>query len=212
MTNARSARKAVAERFGEAAVGEHFCAGSTQLDKIAVFGIRSDRVFDFWDWVGGRYSIWSSIGLLLAIGIGKEKFEEFLAGGQNSDIHFYRGTARAHIPVLMALLGIWYRNIWGYSTHAVIPYDERLARFPVYLQQLEMESNGKSVDLSGSRVDFETAPIIFGENGQHAFFQLLHQGTSVVPIDFLVAENPLDADVEHHNLLLANAWRRAKLS
>jgi glucose-6-phosphate isomerase len=115
----------------------------------------------------------------------------------------------------MALLGIWYRNIWGYSTHAVIPYDERLARFPAYLQQLEMESNGKSVDLSGSRVEFETAPIVFGEpgtNGQHAFFQLLHQGTSVVPIDFFVAANPLDADVEHPNCCLQIAWRRAKPS
>ncbi|HWX14637.1 MAG TPA: glucose-6-phosphate isomerase [Methylocella sp.] len=213
MTNARSARQAVAARLGEMAVGDHFCAVSTQLDKIAAFGIRSDRVFGFWDWVGGRYSIWSSIGLLLAIGIGKEKFEEFLAGGQDIDIHFTKAPLERNIPVLMALLGIWYRNIWGYSTHAVIPYDERLARFPAYLQQLEMESNGKSVDLSGSRVDFETAPIIFGEpgtNGQHAFFQLLHQGTSVVPIDFFVAANPLDADVEHHQLLLANCLAQSQ--
>jgi glucose-6-phosphate isomerase len=213
MTNARSARQAVAARLGEMAVGDHFCAVSTQLDKIAAFGIRSDRVFGFWDWVGGRYSIWSSIGLLLAIGIGKEKFEEFLAGGRDIDIHFTKAPLERNIPVLMALLGIWYRNIWGYSTHAVIPYDERLARFPAHLQQLEMESNGKSVDLSGSRVDFETAPIIFGEpgtNGQHAFFQLLHQGTSVVPIDFFVAANPLDADVEHHQLLLANCLAQSQ--
>lgn len=207
MTNARSARKAVAERLGEAAVGDHFCAVSTQLDKIADFGIRADRVFGFWDWVGGRYSIWSSIGLLLAIGIGEEKFAEFLAGGQDIDSHFVEAPLARNIPVLMALLGVWYRNIWGYSAHAVIPYDQRLARFPAYLQQLEMESNGKSVDRSGSRASLETAPVIFGEpgtNGQHAFFQLLHQGTSIVPIDFLVAANPLDADLQHHQLLLAN--------
>src|SRR3984893_16060422 len=144
--------------------------------------------------------------------LARKNSRSFWPAGKTVTSIFTEAPLARNIPVLMALLGIWYRNIWGYSTHAVIPYDERLARFPVYLQQLEMESNGKSVDLSGSRVDFETAPIIFGENGQHAFFQLLHQGTSVVPIDFLVAENPLDADVEHHNLLLANAWRRAKLS
>jgi len=213
MTNAATARKTVADTLGEAAVADHFCAVSTQLDKIAAFGIRSNRVFGFWDWVGGRYSIWSSIGLLLAIGIGKERFEEFLLGGQDIDTHFAETPLDRNIPVLMALLGIWYRDIWWYGAHAVIPYDERMARFPAYLQQLEMESNGKSVDLSGSRVRLETAPVIFGEpgtNGQHAFFQLLHQGTGIVPIDFLVAARPLDADISHHQLLVANCLAQSQ--
>jgi glucose-6-phosphate isomerase len=213
MTNAATARQAVAAALGEAAVADHFCAVSTHLDKIAAFGIRSDRVFGFWDWVGGRYSIWSSIGLLLAIGIGKEKFDKFLLGGQDIDTHFKEAPLDRNIPVLMALLGIWYRNIWGFATHAVIPYDERMGRFPAYLQQLEMESNGKSVDLEGSRVKWATAPVIFGEpgtNGQHAFFQMLHQGTSIVPIDFLVAAQPLDADVTHHQLLLANCLAQSQ--
>lgn len=213
MTNAATARKAVAAALGEAAVGAHFCAVSTQLDKIAAFGIQSDRVFGFWDWVGGRYSIWSSIGLLLAIGIGKANFEDFLRGGQDADIHFTEAPLDRNIPVLMALLGIWYRDIWGYASHAVIPYDERMARFPAYLQQLEMESNGKSVDLAGMPVRHETAPVLFGEpgtNGQHAFFQMLHQGTTIVPIDFLVAAQPLDADLAHHHLLLANCLAQSQ--
>ncbi|QBR71597.1 glucose-6-phosphate isomerase [Beijerinckiaceae bacterium] len=213
MTNAASARKAVAAKLGEAAVADHFCAVSTHLDKIAAFGIRSDRVFGFWDWVGGRYSLWSSIGLLLAIGIGKEKFNEFLRGGQDIDAHFVEAPLDRNVPVLMALLGIWYRNIWGFATHAVIPYDERMARFPAYLQQLEMESNGKSVGLDGARAKLETAPIIFGEpgtNGQHAFFQLLHQGTEIVPIDFLVAAQPLDADTAHHQMLFANCLAQSQ--
>ena len=213
MTNAASARKAVASALGEAAVAEHFCAVSTQLDKIAAFGIRSDRVFGFWDWVGGRYSIWSSIGLLLAIGIGKEKFEKFLRGGQDIDNHFIAAPLERNIPVLMALLGIWYRDFWGFAAHAVIPYDERMARFPAYLQQLEMESNGKSVDLFGLRVRHETAPVVFGEpgtNGQHAFFQMLHQGTEVVPIDFLIAARPSDADAAHHHLLFANCLAQSQ--
>lgn len=213
MTNAATARKAVAERFGETAVAQHFCAVSTDLGKVKAFGIESSRTFGFWDWVGGRYSIWSSIGLLLAIGIGKEKFEEFLAGGQDIDNHFLEAPLERNIPVLMGLVGLWYRNFFGYSAHAVIPYDERLARFPAYLQQLEMESNGKSVDRSGRRVSLATAPVIFGEpgtNGQHAFFQLLHQGTDIIPIDFLIAAQPLDADASHHELLLANCLAQSQ--
>jgi len=213
MTNAATARKAVAATLGEAAVADHFCAVSTQLDKIAAFGIRSDRVFGFWDWVGGRYSVWSSIGLLLAIGIGKQNFEEFLLGGQDIDTHFVEAPLNRNIPVLMALLGIWYRDFWGIAAHAVIPYDERMARLPAYLQQLEMESNGKSVDLSGKRVNYETTPVIFGEpgtNGQHAFFQMLHQGTTIVPIDFLVAAQPLAAGIAHHHLLLANCLAQSQ--
>ena len=213
MTNAETARKFVASRLGETAVPDHFCAVSTQLDKIAAFGIRSDRVFGFWDWVGGRYSIWSAIGLSLAIGIGKDNFEEFLRGGEDIDSHFAAAPLERNIPVLMALLGVWYRNLWGYATHAVIPYDQRMARFSAYLQQLDMESNGKTATLDGARTARATAPVIWGEpgtNGQHAFFQLLHQGTEIVPIDFLIAAEPTAADEKHHELLFANCLAQSQ--
>ena len=213
MTNAATARKFVAATLGEAAVADHFCAVSTQLDKIKAFGIKSDRVFGFWDWVGGRYSIWSAIGLSLAIGIGKANFEEFLRGGEDADRHFVEAPLERNIPVLMALLGVWYRNLFGYGAHAVIPYDQRMARFSAYLQQLDMESNGKSVTLDGERSLVATAPVVWGEpgtNGQHAFFQLLHQGTEIVPIDFLIAAEPTAADEKHHELLFANCLAQAQ--
>ena len=207
MTNAASARAFVARVLGEAAVGDHFAAVSTKLDLVAKFGIKPERVFGFWDWVGGRYSIWSSIGLALTILIGPEQFDEFLHGGFDVDEHFRSASLESNIPVLMGLLGIWYRNIWGFSTQAVIPYDQRLARFSAYLQQLDMESNGKSVTREGLPVSFATAPVIWGEpgtNGQHAFFQMLHQGTDVVPVDFIVAAKPTAADAYHHDLLFSN--------
>jgi glucose-6-phosphate isomerase len=213
LTNAAAARRQVVEKLGEAAVGAQFCAVSTALDQVAAFGIAPDRVFGFWDWVGGRYSLWSSIGLSLAIGIGSEKFEKFLLGGQDIDTHFRTAPLDKNVPVLMALLGIWYRNFWGYAGHAVIPYDQRLARFPAYLQQLEMESNGKSVDLSGAPIEGATAPVLFGEpgtNGQHAFFQLLHQGTEIVPVDFLIASQPFSADPQQHQLLVANCLAQSE--
>ncbi|VTZ51120.1 Glucose-6-phosphate isomerase [Methylocella tundrae] len=213
MTNAATARKYVAEKLGEAAIGYHFCAVSTQLEKIAAFGIASDRVFGFWDWVGGRYSVWSAIALSLAIGIGRDNFEDFLRGGEDIDRHFMEAPLDRNIPVLMALLGVWYRNVFGFATHAVIPYDQRMARFSAYLQQLDMESNGKSVDLSGAAVTRATAPVIWGEpgtNGQHAFFQLLHQGTEIVPIDFLVAAEPIAADAKHHEILFANCLAQSQ--
>ena len=213
MTNARSARKALAEALGEAAVADHFCAVSTQLDLIAKFGIKSDRVFGFWDWVGGRYSVWSAIGLSVEIGIGKAAFEQFLSGGQDIDEHFVSAPIETNIPALMALVEIWNHNFLDLSTQAVIPYDQRLGRFPAYLQQLEMESNGKHVTLDGAPVEMKTSPIIFGEpgtNGQHAFFQMLHQGTEPVPIDFLVAAKPTDADPHHHDLLVANCFAQGE--
>ena len=213
MTNARSARKAVADALGEAAVADHFCAVSTQLDLIAKFGIKPDRVFGFWDWVGGRYSVWSAIGLSVEIGIGKAAFEEFLSGGQDIDEHFVAAPIEKNIPALMALVEIWNHNFLDLSTQAVIPYDQRLGRFPAYLQQLEMESNGKHVTLDGAPVEMKTSPIIFGEpgtNGQHAFFQMLHQGTEPVPIDFLVAAKPTDADQHHHDLLVANCFAQGE--
>jgi glucose-6-phosphate isomerase len=213
ITNAAAARKAVADRLGESAAAQHFCAVSAGLDRAKAFGIAESRIFAFWDWVGGRYSIWSSIGLLLAIAIGMERFEEFLAGGEDIDRHFLEAPFERNLPVLMGLIGIWCRNFLGFCSHAVIPYDERLARFPAYLQQLEMESNGKSADFSGQRVRLATAPVIFGEpgtNGQHAFFQMLHQGTDIVPVDFLVAAQPLNASPSHHILLLANCLAQSQ--
>ena len=179
------------QALGEAAVGDHFAAVSTKLDKVAEFGIQPDRVFGFWDWVGGRYSIWSSIGLPLAIAIGPEHFEEFLRGGYEIDAAFPRSAARAQHPGADgADRRLVPQRPRASRTQAVIPYDQRLGRFPAYLQQLDMESNGKSVQLDGSPANTATGPVVWGEpgtNGQHAFFQLLHQGTEIVPIDFLVA-------------------------
>ncbi len=213
MTNAQSARARVAAALGEKAVGDHFAAVSTKLDLVAKFGIQSDRVFGFWDWVGGRYSLWSSIGLALAISIGPEHFDDFLRGGHEVDDHFLQAPLHENIPVLMGLIGIWYRNVWGFGSQAVIPYDQRLARFPAYLQQLDMESNGKSVTRDGAPMMMATAPVIWGEpgtNGQHAFFQMLHQGTDVIPVDFLVAAEPVEADAHHHRLLFANCLAQSE--
>jgi glucose-6-phosphate isomerase len=207
MTNARSARAWVLAQLGESAVVDHFAAVSTNLEKVREFGIDAGRVFGFWDWVGGRYSMWSSIGLPLAIAIGPELFTEVLAGGHDVDEHFRSAPARGNIPLLMGLLSVWNRNVLGYATQAVIPYDQRLGRFPAYLQQLQMESNGKGVEIDGSPVTEATGPVVWGEpgtNGQHAFFQLIHQGTEIVPVDFLVAARPTSADLLHHQLLVAN--------
>ena len=213
MTNARSARQWIVAALGEGAVADHFAAVSTKLDKVAEFGIEADRIFGFWDWVGGRYSIWSSIGLPLAIAIGPEAYLEFLDGGADIDKHFREAPAERNIPMLMGLLSIWNRNILGHASQAVIPYDQRMGRFPAYLQQLQMESNGKSVRVDGSPVTLASGPIVWGEpgtNGQHAFFQLLHQGTEVSPIDFLVAVNPTNADAHHHDLLVANCFAQGE--
>ena len=215
MTNAATARAWIAGALGEAAVGTHFAAISTALDKVAAFGISSDRVFGFWDWVGGRYSIWSSIGLPLMIAIGSQRFVEFLRGAHAIDEHFRSAPLDKNLPVLMALVGVWHRNICGYAARAVIPYDQRLSRFAAYLQQLDMESNGKSVTLSGAPVTTKTGPLVWGEtgtNGQHAFFQLLHQGTDVIPVEFLVAARAHEpaAMAAHHTLLLANCLAQSE--
>jgi len=213
MANAASARARVVAALGEHAVEKHFAAVSTRLDKVAEFGVDPARVFGFWDWVGGRYSLWSSIGLALAIAIGPEQFTAFLQGGHDVDEHFRDAPFTENIPVLMGMLGVWHRNVKGRGAHAVIPYDQRLARFPAYLQQLDMESNGKAVTRGGAQVDEATGPVIFGEpgtNGQHAFFQLLHQGVDVIPIDFLVAAQPTAADAHHHALLFSNCLAQAE--
>jgi glucose-6-phosphate isomerase len=214
MTNAATARKWVAEKLGEAAVSEHFAAISTAISKVKAFGIPESRIFGFWDWVGGRYSIWSAIGLPLMIAIGPRNFSRFLDGGNAMDEHFRTAPAPENLPMLMGLLGIWHRNVCNYPSRAIIPYDQRLSRFAAYLQQLDMESNGKRVKQDGTAVKGATGPIVWGEpgtNGQHAFFQLLHQGTDVIPVEFLIAAEPHEEDMaEHHALLVANCLAQSQ--
>ena len=208
LTNARYARDWLVHGLGdEAAIPKHFVAVSTNADRVAAFGIDTANMFEFWDWVGGRYSVDSAIGLSLMIGIGPDGFDQFLAGFADIDEHFKTAPLERNAPVLLALLGVWYRNFWGFGTHAVLPYANDLARFPAYLQQLDMESNGKRVTHTGEPVAVDTGPIVWGEpgtNGQHAFYQLLHQGTSVVPADFIGFIEPRHNLTEHHRILLAN--------
>lgn len=214
MTNAATARAFIAETLGEAAVGHHFCAVSTALDKVSAFGIGEERVFGFWDWVGGRYSIWSAIGLPLMIAIGKGNFAEFLAGGHAIDNHFRTAPFRQNIPMLLGLLGFYHRNVLGYPSRAILPYDQRLSRFPAYLQQLDMESNGKAVTMDSKPVEGDTGPVVWGEpgtNGQHAFYQLIHQGTTVIPAEFMVAANGHEKNLRHqHELLIANCLAQSE--
>jgi glucose-6-phosphate isomerase len=214
MTNAQTARGWVADALGEEAVASHFAAVSTALDKVAAFGIPEDRIFGFWDWVGGRYSLWSAIGLPIMIAVGEENFRALLAGAQEMDEHFRSAPLEKNLPVLMGLVGYWHRVMCKYPSRAVIPYDQRLARLPAYLQQLDMESNGKGVMLDGSAVKTPTGPIVWGEpgtNGQHAFFQLLHQGADVIPVEFLVAANAHEPELRHHHdLLLANCFAQSE--
>ncbi|MBI4047428.1 MAG: glucose-6-phosphate isomerase, partial [Devosia nanyangense] len=177
------------------------------------FGIKQDRIFGFWDWVGGRYSVWSAIGLPIAIAVGFENFEKFLKGAAAMDAHFLSTPLEENLPVIMGLIGVWYRNVWDFSTQAVLPYDQRLSRFAAYLQQQDMESNGKSVTLGGKSVDWSTGPIVWGEpgtNGQHAFYQLIHQGTDVIPCDFLIAANPQENLPPHHAKLVANVLAQSE--
>jgi glucose-6-phosphate isomerase len=213
MTNARSARSWLVEALGEAAVADHFAAISTNLAKVAEFGIAESRIFGFWDWVGGRYSVWCAIGLPVMIAIGPARFGEFLDGAHEMDEHFRSAPLAANLPVILALLGVWYRDVWGFGSHAVLPYDQRLERFTAYLQQLDMESNGKRVTLTGHPVGEATGPVVWGEpgtNGQHAFYQLLHQGTDVVPCDFLVAAEPHERLGDHHLQLIANCLAQSE--
>ncbi|MGD2103991.1 MAG: glucose-6-phosphate isomerase [Anaerolineae bacterium] len=208
MTNARSARSWFLDAAGdEKAIAKHFVAMSTNEKGVAEFGIDTANMFEFWDWVGGRYSLWSAIGLSVALYIGMDKFGELLSGAHQVDQHFRSATFEKNVPVTMALLGIWYNNFFGAQSHAILPYDNYLTYFPAYFQQGDMESNGKSVTQRGEWVDYSTGPILWGQpgtNGQHAFYQLIHQGTKLVPCDFLAAaqsHNPLG---EHHRILLSN--------
>ena len=214
MTNAETARRWIAQDLGEDATGKHFAAVSTALDKVAKFGIAADRVFGFWDWVGGRYSLWSAIGLPIMIAIGPRDFRDFLAGAHAMDEHFVSAQLLRNVPVVMGLVGYWHRVVCGYPARAVIPYDQRLARLPAYLQQLDMESNGKSVTIEGGPVQTPTGPLVWGEpgtNGQHAFFQLLHQGTDIIPVEFLAAAQGHESALGHqHDLLLANCLAQSE--
>lgn len=213
MTNARTARAWIADAVGEDNVGAHLAAMSTASARMAEFGIPDDRRFGFEDWVGGRYSVWSVIGLPLAIAIGPERFRAFLAGAHAMDRHFETAPLSANLPVIMAMIGVWHRNICGFPALAVLPYDERLRRFPAYLQQLDMESNGKRVTLDGHHVALATGPLVFGEpgtNGQHAFYQFIHQGTDVTPCDFLLAAEGHEGRPEHHDQLVAACLAQAE--
>ena len=214
MTNARTARDWLVRALGtEAAVEKHFVAVSTNEAEVRRFGIDPRNMFEFWDWVGGRYSMDSAIGLSTMIAIGPDHFREMLDGFHQMDVHFRTAPLECNVPALMGLLAVWYSNFWDAETVAVLPYDQYLKRFPAYLQQLTMESNGKSVSLEGRRVDYDTGQIYWGEpgtNGQHSFYQLIHQGTRLVPCDFIGFCQSLNPIGRHHDLLMANVFAQAE--
>lgn len=220
MTNAGSARTWLLRTLPESAVARHFIAVSTNMEAVGKFGIASENVVGFWDWVGGRYSLWSAVGLSIMMAVGSEAFRSFLEGAHRADQHFRTAPLAENVPVLMALLGVWYGNFWSAQTHAVLPYEQHLHRFAAYLQQADMESNGKSVAKDGETVAYETGPIVWGEpgtNGQHAFFQLLHQGTKLIPADFIAGANPVVGSSQagfdrklHQQMLLANFFAQTE--
>jgi glucose-6-phosphate isomerase len=214
MTNAATARAWAVERLGsEDAVAKHFVANSTNTEGVEKFGIDTANMFQFWDWVGGRYSMDSAIGLSTMIAIGPDGFRDMLAGFHEMDEHFRTAPAEENLPMLMGLLTVWYNNFFGAQTLAVLPYSEHMKRFPAYLQQLQMESNGKHVDMAGKHVDLQTGPIIWGEpgtDGQHSFYQLIHQGTKLIPCDFIGFLTPLSPLAHQHDLLMANLFAQAE--
>jgi glucose-6-phosphate isomerase len=210
MTNAQSAKRWFIEQ-GQTDTARHFAALTTNVAAAKAFGI--ETTFGFWDWVGGRYSVWSAIGLPLAIAIGAQGFREFLAGAHAMDEHFRSSPIESNLPVRLGLLDVWYRNFHGFTSRSIAPYHSALRRLPAYLQQLEMESNGKRVDAAGAALPFATSPVLWGEagtNGQHAYFQMLHQGTDVVPVEFVAVKKPSHNLAAHHPLLLANALAQAQ--
>jgi glucose-6-phosphate isomerase len=214
MTNAESARTWFLEKTGgKGEVAKHFVAVSTNQKEVTKFGIAPENMFVFWDWVGGRYSLWSSIGLSIVCTIGFENFEKLLSGAHAVDNHFKNEPFETNIPVILALIGIWYNNFFGAASEAILPYDQYLHRFAAYFQQGNMESNGKSVDRNGEPVTYQTGPVIWGEpgtNGQHAFYQLIHQGTKLIPCDFIapaVSQNPIS---DHHDKLLSNYFAQTE--
>ncbi|OGA52835.1 MAG: glucose-6-phosphate isomerase [Betaproteobacteria bacterium RIFCSPLOWO2_12_FULL_62_13] len=213
LANARSARTWLAAKLGGGTVARHFAAITANPAAAREFGADPDAVFEFWDWVGGRYSLWSAVGLPVALAIGVQHFDALRRGAREMDEHFRRAPLERNVPVLAGLLGVWYIDFFGAAAHAVLPYDQRLKRLPDYLQQLEMESNGKRVTRDGATVDYATAPVIFGAagtNGQHAFYQLLHQGTLLIPADFIACCRPHHALEGHHPALLANYFAQTE--
>lgn len=214
MTNAKSAKEWFLKSGAtEADVAKNFVALSTNIQSVKAFGIAEENIFEFWDWVGGRYSLWSAIGLSIVLSVGYENFEQLLRGAHDTDIHFQTAELDKNVPVLMGLLGIWYRNFFAAGTYAILPYSQYLDRFAAYLQQGDMESNGKSVDRNGEFVEYETGPIIWGEpgtNGQHAFYQLIHQGTELIPADFIAYAKSVNEVGEHQDILLANYFAQTE--
>ncbi len=213
ITNAFSAKKWFLQKATEEDVAKHFVALSTNIDAVKSFGIAEENIFEFWDWVGGRYSLWSAIGLSIVLSIGYDNFEKLLKGANETDVHFQTAEFSQNIPILMALLGIWYRNFAGASSYAVLPYSQYLERFPAYLQQTDMESNGKFVDRNGDFVNYEAGTIIWGEagtNGQHSFYQLLHQGTELIPADFIAFARSCNVVADHQEKLLANFFAQTE--
>lgn len=214
MTNAHSAKDwLLADGAIEQDIAKHFVALSTNTEGVEAFGIDTANMFEFWDWVGGRYSLWSAIGLSISLSIGFDNFNELLAGAHAADVHFKETPFEENIPIVMGLLGIWYNNFFDAETHAILPYDQYMHRFPAYFQQGDMESNGKYVDRSGKKVDYQTGPIIWGEpgtNGQHAFYQLLHQGTKLIPCDFIAPAQSHNPIGNHHAILLSNFFAQTK--
>jgi len=214
MANAHTAREwFLAKARDEGHVARHFVAVSTNLKAVSAFGIAPENMFEFWDWVGGRYSLWSSIGLSIAVHVGFDHFEKMLEGAHAMDRHFHEAPLKCNMPVIMALLGIWYANFFGAETQAVLPYGTRLRSLPAYLQQADMESNGKSVDRDGQAVDYATGAVLWGgngTNGQHAFFELMHQGTRLIPADFIIAANTHNPVRDQHAMLLANMFAQTR--
>ena len=213
MTNAHTARNWFLKSGAEKDVAKHFVALSTNQSEVEKFGIDSGNMFEFWDWVGGRYSLWSAIGLSICLAVGFENFEELLEGAYEMDKHFKTTEFDKNIPVILALLGIWYNNFFGAESIAILPYEQYLSRFSAYFQQGDMESNGKYVDRNGMPVDYQTGPIIWGEpgtNGQHAFYQLIHQGTKMIPCDFIAGANSLNPLADHHAKLLSNFFAQTE--
>ncbi|WP_312074916.1 glucose-6-phosphate isomerase [Chryseobacterium sp.] len=213
MTNANSAKDWFLKAGKQEDVAKHFVALSTNVQAVKDFGIAEENIFEFWDWVGGRYSLWSAIGLSIVLAVGYENFEQLLKGAENTDQHFQTADFSENIPVLMGLIGVWYRNFYAATTHAILPYSQYLDRFAAYLQQGDMESNGKCVDRNGEFVEYETGPIIWGEpgtNGQHAFYQLIHQGTELIPADFIAYAKSPNQVSDHQDKLLANFFAQTE--
>jgi glucose-6-phosphate isomerase len=213
MTNAESAKTWFLKIGKHEDVAKHFVALSTNIQAVKTFGIAEENIFEFWDWVGGRYSLWSAIGLSIVLAVGYENFSQLLKGAFDSDQHFQNADFSENIPVLMGLLGVWYRNFYGATSYAILPYSQYLDRFPAYLQQGDMESNGKSADRNGAFVEYETGPIIWGEpgtNGQHAFYQLIHQGTELIPADFIAYTKSCHSISDHQEKLLANFFAQTE--